>query len=64
MMTHEMKKAIDEAAQTMRAADNCANDIAYLLRNRLRSGNVYHSTLCALKKELENYNMHTGRWKS
>lgn len=63
MYTYEMKNIIHDAETTLRAADNCADDIAYILKNRLKSGNVRHSTLCALKKELENYNMHTGRWK-
>lgn len=63
MYTHEMREVINQARQTIEAADNVANDIAYILKNRLRSGRVSASTLIALKKELANFNMHTGRWK-
>jgi len=63
MMTHEMKEAVREAEQTLRAADNVADSIAYLLKHRLRSGGVSCSALTALKKELANFNMHTGCWK-
>ena len=58
-----MRKELEKAEQTLRAADNVAGDIAYMLQGRLRK--VYsHSTLEALKKELANYNIKTGRWKS
>jgi hypothetical protein len=61
MMTHEMRRAIEEAKQTIRSADNCANDIAEVLHGRLRK--VSDWNLKKLKAELKNYNMHTGRWK-
>lgn len=56
-----MRKAVEEAEQTMRAADNCANDMAKVLQGRLRK--VSDWNLKKLKAELKNYNMHTGRWK-
>jgi hypothetical protein len=61
MMTHEMRKAVEEAEQALRAADNVANDIAKVLHGRLRKVSTWH--LKKLKAELKNYNMHTGRWK-
>lgn len=58
----EMRQAISEARITFEAADSIAEDMANLLRGRLRmvsSG----STLCHLKRELRNFNMHTREWK-
>lgn len=61
MNTTEMRKAVDEAKTTMRAADNVANDLAIILKGRLRS--VYDWNLKELKKELESFNAKTGKWK-
>lgn len=60
--TEDIRIALQQAKQAFRAADNCANDAAEILVGRLRNG-VSHYKLKQLKKELENYNMHTGRWK-
>jgi len=57
-----MRDAITEAQTTMRAADSVANDMAMLLQGRLRKVTRY-GLLKKLKKELEQYNAHTGRWK-
>jgi len=62
MNAHEVRTAIQQAEQSLRAADNCVNDLAYLLIGRLDKG-VSDYTLKKLKKQLENYNMQTGRWK-
>ncbi len=62
MYTYELKAHLEQAETTLRAADNCANDIAYLLRGRLRKG-VSQATLTALKKELAMYNLKTGKWR-
>lgn len=62
MNTDEMRKAIDESKTTLRVADNVANDLAEMLDGRLQ--HVHHWRLKKLKKQLQNYNMHTGRWKS
>lgn len=59
----------DEAAQVLKAArlsaeaaDSIADGVASLLVGRLRK--VRSGTaLRALKKELANYDMTTGRWK-
>ena len=47
--------------QTQRAAEECAQLAASMLVGRLRQVGTY--TLERLKKELRNYNMHTGQWK-
>jgi hypothetical protein len=56
-----MRRAVAEAKETMSAADQMANQLAGLLRGRLRHVQPWH--LKALKKELQNFNAHTGRWK-
>jgi len=58
----EMRDAVEDANTTLRAADRCANDLAYLLRGRLR--HVSGTNLEALKRELKNFNMHTYLWKA
>lgn len=57
----EVCAAIDAAEATNRACNDNAYRMAKLLRGRLR--NVSHGDLVALKKELQDFNMHTGRWK-
>lgn len=62
----EFKSAIDEADETMRVLDLMAYRLAQMLVGRLRkigNHNYPNPTLCALKKELSNYNMTTGKWK-
>jgi len=69
MYTHEMIDGLNQAETTLRAADNCAKDVAKLLVGRLRKAtpNNYcneHDVLRALKRELSQYNSKTGKWKS
>jgi len=44
-----------------RAVDNQSNALAELLRGRLRTVASHH--LAALKRELQQFNAHTGIWK-
>ena len=65
----EFKDAVYDAEVTTRRADHISNQIAQILVGRLRSvtkGNMYsdHNILCALKKELSQYNARTREWKS
>lgn len=58
----DMRRAVQEAEQTMRAADNVAGHMANILRGRLRqvsSGYV----LADLKRELRDFDMTTKEWK-
>jgi len=56
---------IENALSAARAADYAirqhATSMAALLKGRLRDVNS-HSTLKALKRELREYNIRTGRW--
>lgn len=61
MYLDEMKKAMQEARSTMHAADMLAGSLADMLVGRLDKVPVYQ--LKRLKKELECFNAHTGRWK-
>lgn len=63
MELYEMRQAIAAAEKTLRDANTTLKEIGVLLEGRVRSGNLYVSTLCKLKKELANFNMHTGQWK-
>ena len=58
----EMRSAIAEASETFSAADHVANQMADMLRGRLRKVR-WVSTLRALKRELSDFNAHTGTWR-
>ena len=57
----ELERSIQVAKEVRRACEIHADSMANLLVGNLRSVSRYR--LRILKKELENYNMHTGRWK-
>ena len=58
----EVAKSIREAEETLKAADDNATQMARILKGRLRK--VWNSeTLASLKKELSQFNAHTGKWK-
>lgn len=57
----EMRSAVSRAKEVFRAATQCSNDMALLLRGNLRQCHSWH--LQALKRELRDFNIHTGRWK-
>lgn len=58
----EMEQAVDSAKAELRRADTVATSLAYLLVGRLRHVKGA-CPLAALKKELRNFNIHTGMWK-
>lgn len=64
MRFDEMKEAVRDARATINRADMHVSSMASMCAGRLRRAGVSHHTLCELKKELANYNMHTGSWKS
>lgn len=57
----DMRIAVDRAKYTLDNADDVASDLARLLQGRLRHVSPY--ILKKLKKELRDFNMHTGNWK-
>lgn len=57
-----MRRALYEVREVNRAADSAAESMAELLHGRLR--HVSHHQLARLKRELRDFNMHTGEWKS
>lgn len=56
----ELRAAVSEAKDVMRAADSMADAMVQLLAGRLK--NVSGSSLAALKRELRGFNMRTHRW--
>lgn len=56
-----VRDAVREAENLNRAVDNQSNALAELLRGRLRTVTPYH--LATLKRELQQFNAHTGIWK-
>ena len=63
MEISEMKDTIQEAERLIKKTDSVVGDMAQIIASKLRNGNVYGYVLCRLKKELRDYNMHTGYWK-
>lgn len=57
----EMRRAVQESKEIMRAADVVAGDAARLIVGRLR--HCSSGTLEQLKRELRDFNMQTGQWK-
>ncbi len=57
-----MRQAVSEAQHTMSAVDSQANNLANMLEGRLRK--VQPWVLARLKKELSQFNAHTGKWKN
>lgn len=61
MSLQDMRNEISAARRTLENADRVTASIAYLLEGRLR--HVDSWTLASLKKELRDFNAHTGVWK-
>ena len=61
MSLRDMQQEITEARTTLEHADQLAPQLAKLLQGRLR--HVHSWTLKALKRELRDFNIHTGKWK-
>ena len=57
-----MREAVKEARATLEAADSVATTLAALLAGRLRRVNSPYY-LKQLKRELRDFNIHTGTWK-
>ena len=63
----EMREAYKEATNTIRSADSMVADMAGMISGKLRNIELTYQnsrTLNKLKRELGNFNMQTGRWKS
>lgn len=58
----EIRAAVNQARELNRAIDDQANTLADLLAGRLRKVTQYR--LAKLKRELRDFNIHTGEWKS
>lgn len=62
MKLSEMQQAMDDAAAVFSRADMCADQMARMLKGRLRKVSS-RWILKAMKSELASYNAHTGQWK-
>lgn len=63
MDIYEMKETIRVAKRTVGNADYVIENMAFIIAGRLRISGVSGLTLEKLKKELRDYNIHTGRWR-
>jgi hypothetical protein len=59
---NDMRAAVQAAEYQLRAADEAALAMASMLRGRLRKVDSKYA-LSALKKELRDFDMTTGRWR-
>ena len=62
MDLHEMRRDINRARMVLNNADSLVNEMAGLIEGKLKHVSPY--TLAKIKKELQNFNAHTGRWKT
>lgn len=60
---HDIEQARIDAQQTLAKADQATRQAAQLIKGRLRSAGVPSWVLEELKRELKDYNMHTGQWR-
>ncbi len=58
---NEMRLAVSRARSLDQAVRSCADDMAALLAGNLDKVSSWN--LKKLKRELRNFNMHTGSWK-
>jgi hypothetical protein len=58
----DVRTAVEQAQFQLEAADSVATNMAKLLVGRLRRVNR-HNALAALKRDLQDYNIQTGKWK-
>lgn len=63
MTLADMENAVEDARRTLAQADRATARLAGMLRGRLRRADIPPYILKALKRELADYNMHTGTWK-
>lgn len=59
----DVTRAVNEARNTLQSVDHHVEQMAKLIAGRLRAADVSQHTLRQLKKELRDYNPHTGKWK-
>jgi len=57
----DFRQAFSAARNTMNQANQVANDMADMLDGRLKKVSSYR--LAKLKRQLRDFNMHTGEWK-
>jgi len=62
MTYDEAIEAINDAKRTLNKADELVKNLGHLMPGRLKL--MSYSTLKKLKKELKNFNMHTGQWNN
>ena len=59
----QLDSAVQEARQTIRNGDIVARRLASIVAGRLRMSDVDIWVLKELKRELRDFNIHTGTWK-
>ena len=69
MQTHELIDAVNDAERTTKQANRFYNKLANFLVGKLRlvtANNMSwdHDTLCALKRELSQYDAKKRQWKN
>lgn len=59
-----LRAGVQDAKQTIQRTDNFVGEMAEIIAGRLRKGRVSASVLGQLKRELRDFNIHTGKWKT
>ena len=59
----EMNAAVNDAKSVLSKADMFTNQMANLIKGKLRSGKVSPAILAAFKRELQGFNLREYTWK-
>jgi len=58
-----MNTAVNDAKNVLDRADTFTNQMASMIKGKLRSANVSPATLATLKRELQDFNLREYGWK-
>lgn len=59
----EMRESVEDAQRIVKTADLFVGQMARMIVGRLRKSSASASTLCDLKRELADWDMHRKTWR-
>jgi hypothetical protein len=60
----EIRAALTDANEAIAVVNRYVGNFAELCRGRLRQSHASNTALSDLKRELADWNIHTGKWKA
>lgn len=59
----DVARAVRTARERVKMGDKIVREVSDLMAGRLRTADIPAHTLKELKRELRDFNIHTGTWK-